>query len=59
MNEDIKPINDKNQAHGYWEQYYYWGGNLMYKCIFINGNEIGFEEFYNYGGKLTEKNYHL
>jgi len=55
---NIKQYNAKGQPHGYWECY--WGnGELMYKCIYINGKEIGFEEFYYNDGTLSYKNYHL
>jgi len=65
MNKDITPTNAKGQPHGYWEVYH-WGGNLIYKCVYINGEENGFEEWYwdNDGkgkgkGKVKIKNYHL
>jgi len=59
MNKNITPRNDKHQPHGYWEQYH-WGGNLIYKCVFINGKVNGFEELYlNNDGKITHKRYHL
>lgn len=47
QNKDIKPINDKGQAHGYWESY--WNdGTLWYKCFFINDVEYGYEEILRY-----------
>jgi len=59
MNKDIIPKNDKGIPHGYWERYW-WNHQLMYKCVFINGNEIGFEEQYlSNDGKLSAKNYYL
>jgi len=54
---NIAPLNDKNQRHGYWEQYFY-NGKLFYKCVFINGEKIGFEEWYS-SGKISHKNYYL
>jgi len=57
MNKNIRPKNNKNQRHGYWE-YYLNSDNLWYKCVFINGKEIGFEEQY-WGGKISTKNYYL
>jgi len=58
MNKNIISYNDKGQKHGYWEVYHP-NGQLGYKCVYINGNENGFEELYlNNYGKLT-KNYNL
>ena len=55
----ITPYNEKNQRHGLWEVYYF-GGKLMFKCFFHNGKEIGYEEqYFNNGGKLSEKKYFL
>jgi len=58
MKEDKKPRNTKGQRHGYWESYYY-NGQIMHKCIFINGKINGFEEWYYFYGKITGKRYHL
>jgi len=58
MKENLEPTNDKNQPHGYWEQYWY-NGQLWYKCVYINGKENGFEEQYYWTGKLRSKNYFL
>jgi len=57
MNKDIKPRNAKDQKHGYWEIYRY-NGDLQYKCIYNNGKEIGYEEYYPYVANLI-KIYHL
>jgi len=59
MNKNITPTNAKGQPHGLWE--YYWNnGKIWYKCVFINGKEIGFEEYHNDDdGKLTNKRYYL
>jgi len=67
-NKNIKPRNAKDQPRGYWEIYRphgYWeiyrpNGDLYYKCLYYNGKEIGYEEWYGYtyGDKLT-KRYHL
>jgi hypothetical protein len=56
MNKNIRPRNDKNERHGYWERYYY--GNLWHKCFFRNGKQVGYEEWYG-NSKLTIKNYHI
>jgi len=59
MKKDIKPYNAKGQQHGYWELYWD-NGDLMFKCVFINGEENGIDEYYmNTDGKVTEKYYHL
>jgi len=59
MNKDITPTNAKGQQHGYWELYWN-NGNLMFRCVYLNGKENGIDEFYNNDdGKLTEKYYHL
>jgi hypothetical protein len=40
--KDIKPINDKGQARGYWESY--WNdGILWYKCFYVNDVIYGYE----------------
>jgi len=57
MNKNITPKNDKGQRHGYWQMY--WDGELSYKCVFFNDKEIGFEEWYGFGGILSDKNYYL
>jgi len=41
--KDIRPRNDKNKAHGYWELYYY-TGDIFYKGLFVNGKEVGYYE---------------
>jgi len=56
-NKDIISYNAKCQRHGYWE-YYYDNGQLHYKCVYLNGQRIGFEERYS-SGKLSTKIYHL
>jgi len=57
IKEDIAPRNAKGQRHGYWEIYQL-NGNLWYKCVFNNGEAIGYEEHYGYNGNLI-KFYHL
>jgi len=42
MNKNITPSNDKNQAHGLWERY--WFGRPWYKAFYHNDNKIGYEE---------------
>ena len=39
----IKPHNDKNQAHGYWEVYHD-KDNLWFKGVFKNDERIGYVE---------------
>jgi hypothetical protein len=45
--KDIKPINDKGQARGYWESYY--SNEILFnKCFYINDIEYGYEELLRY-----------
>jgi len=55
-NKDIEPRNTKGKPHGYWERYFS-SGQPQYKCVFHNGKEIGYEEFYHYDGKLNKRYY--
>jgi antitoxin component YwqK of YwqJK toxin-antitoxin module len=56
--KDIKPFNDKGQKHGLWEVYYS-KGKLMYKVLYHNGKEVGYEEYYLYTGKSSNKTYYI
>jgi len=65
MNKDITPLNDKKQAHGYWEVYYS-NGKLWYKCFLHNGKVVGYseeekEEWYStsVSVKVIYKNYRV
>jgi len=58
MNKNIKPRNDKNQRHGYWE-IYYTNNQLAFRCVFINGKRNGFEDYYWSNSKLSTKTYYL
>jgi len=60
VKENITPRNSKGQRHGYWERYFS-SGQPQYKCIYHNGKEIGYEEFYHYNdcNKQLTKNYYL
>ena len=52
---NIESYNDKGQRHGYWEVY--WSDDdLAFKCLYINGNESGYEEYHD---KFIEINFHL
>ena len=42
MKQNIKPVNDKNKAHGLWVVY--WDGELWYKSYYINGQLNGYNE---------------
>ena len=54
---DKTPENKQGQKHGYWE--IYWGnGMLFYKCHYINGVAIGFDETYEINGALNYKAYY-
>jgi len=57
--EDKRPFNDKGQRHGLWEIYHY-NGQLMYRCVFINGKLNWFYDIYwDDDGKVTDKRYYL
>jgi len=59
--KDITPINQKGQAHGYWEWYRTYNGSLLCKRFFNNGKEVGYSEWYRYdnGNELRSKKYHI
>ena len=48
---DIKPRNEKGQAHGRWETYHS-NGQLANKGIYINGQQNGYWEVYRADGRL-------
>jgi hypothetical protein len=60
LTKDIKPLNNKRQAHGLWERYFD-DDDLWYKCFFHNGKRVGYEEFYgdDYDSSLKEKIYYI
>jgi len=59
MIKNKKPRNDKGQPHGLWE-WYWTNGDLADKCFYLNGKEVGYEEWYDYyNGKLIKKRYHI
>ena len=51
MNKDIKPYNNKGQAHGYWEVYF---NRVKYKAFYHNGIGVGYEEYYYKQDKLSK-----
>jgi len=55
---NIMPRNNKGQNHGYWEVYWY-NGKLMYKCLFHNDKEIGYEEYNSYLDKISKNRYYI
>jgi antitoxin component YwqK of YwqJK toxin-antitoxin module len=55
---DIKPLNENNQPHGYWE-YYYYNGQLRSKGNYVNGKAHGYWEWYRYNGQLRYKTYYI
>jgi antitoxin component YwqK of YwqJK toxin-antitoxin module len=57
-NKDIKPYNENNQRHGYWEGYYS-NGQLECKGNYVNGNQHGYWERYYSNGKLKNKTYYI
>lgn len=52
--QDKRPLNEQNQAHGYWEIYYP-NGHLHFKGLFVNGHVLGPYESYSDDGSLTLK----
>ena len=58
-NKNIRPLNNKGQRHGLWV--WYWSnGYLMYKSLFHNDKEIGYEEIYlSPYSKLDNKIYNI
>jgi len=59
---DKRPINDKCEAHGFWEVYTY-QGDVSYKCYCLNGNKVGYEENHWYhfldDGQTLNLNFYL
>ena len=55
--KDICQYNDMYQEDGYWE--IYWYGGLWYKCYYVNGIPIGYEELYWYDKKTINITFHL
>jgi hypothetical protein len=54
----MNQYNDKYKRHGYWEHQWL-DGSIFCKGYYINGNEVGYWEFYSMSGKLTTKQFHL
>ena len=52
---NIRPKNDNDEAHGYWERYD--NNRLAYKCFYKNGDEVGYEEWHTVGE--LRKRYHI
>ncbi len=53
----MNQYNNKGELHGYWEEYYYPNGNLMYKTNYVNGESHGYWETYYQNGQLSWKGY--
>lgn len=45
MKKNIIPVNDKSQAHGYWE--FYFNSVLVYKCFYHKNRKEYYEEAYH------------
>ena len=58
IKQDIKPVNDKGERHGYWIIYYL-NGNLWYKGYYINGKQSALCELYSFDGTLLIKRYFI
>ena len=56
--KNIKPINEKGERHGYWEEYYS-NGQLWCKGNYVNGKQHGYWERYYPNGKLNSKIYYI
>ena len=55
--QDKTPLNDKDQQHGLWEEYYY-NGKLCYKGEYLNGKRHGlFERYWNNGNLMLKGSY--
>jgi antitoxin component YwqK of YwqJK toxin-antitoxin module len=52
--QDKRPLNEQNQAHGYWEVYYS-HGTLHFKGLFVNSDVVGPYESYSESGSLVLK----
>lgn len=57
--ENIESFNKDGQREGYQQSYF--GDNLFYKCHYLNGDEIGYEEYYAIFemGRLTYKQFYI
>ena len=56
--KNITPLNQKNNAHGYWE--WYWpNGSILCKCFYNNGKQVSYEEDYYWSNKLRSKTYYI
>jgi len=55
----MNQFNDKGQKHGYWEHIWLMNSSIFAKGYYINGNEVGYWEFYSTSGKLTIKEFFL
>ncbi len=56
--KDIININNKGERHGY-QEWYWFNGNLDYKCFYNNGIEVDYEERYWLNGKLRHKSFYI
>lgn len=57
MNKNLTPRNDKGQPHGYWEWYYSGNNKIGYKCYWVNGRLIGYDEDYTHTGGIDLKTF--
>jgi hypothetical protein len=55
---DNRPTNEKGQAHGLWEAYYYMYGTLWYKLNYINGELCGLCEWTARYGEINSREYY-
>ncbi len=55
--QDNKPINEKKQAHGCWIIHHSNGG-LWFNGYYINGQEFGCFEYWNWNNTSSKKEYY-
>ncbi len=54
-NKDIRPINDKDLPHGYWEVHF---DDVFCKCFYVNGVKFGHNKVCYKNGKLRHEHYY-
>lgn len=54
--ENITPINDKGEKHGYWETYVF---DLLYKGSYVNHKRYGYWEKNHINGNLDYRGHYI
>ena len=57
MNKNIKPVNKKGEAHGYWQCKWDFVGVRESKTHYVNGIKVGYRELLM--DDILTKSYHL